>query len=80
VSPLRHEEPCPQPPPRVSPVAASATRCCHGPNAHLSFADAGYVLAGPSLSVREDDLVDPYPHQPRDIGQISRRLDLKQRR
>jgi hypothetical protein len=41
-------------------------------NAHLSLADAGYVLAGPSLSVREDELVDPYPHQPRDVGQISR--------
>jgi hypothetical protein len=41
-------------------------------NAHLSLADAGYVLTGPSLSAREDDLVDPYPHQPRDVGQISR--------
>ena len=41
-------------------------------NPHLSFADAGYILTGPSLSVREDNLVDPFPHQPRDAGQISR--------
>jgi hypothetical protein len=41
-------------------------------NPHLSLADAGYILTGPSLSVREDNLVDPFPHQPRDAGQISR--------
>jgi hypothetical protein len=41
-------------------------------NPHMSLADAGYILTGPSLSVREDDLVDPFPHQPRDVGQISR--------
>jgi hypothetical protein len=41
-------------------------------NPHLSLADAGYVLTGPKLSVREDNLVDPYPHQPKNVGQISR--------
>lgn len=41
-------------------------------NPHMSLADAGYILTGPSLSVREDNLVDPFPHQPRDAGQISR--------
>ena len=41
-------------------------------NPHLSLANAGYVLTGPKLSVREDNLVDPYPHQPKNVGQISR--------
>ena len=41
-------------------------------NPHLSLADAGYVLTGPKLSVREDNLVDPYPHQPKNVGQIIR--------
>jgi hypothetical protein len=39
---------------------------------NMSFEDAGYILSGPSLSVREDDLVDPYPHQPKNRGQITR--------
>jgi hypothetical protein len=41
-------------------------------NPSMSLADAGYVLTGPRLFVREDDLVDPYPHQPKDVGQIRR--------
>jgi hypothetical protein len=41
-------------------------------NPNAAFADAGYVLRGPDLSVHEDNLVDPYPHQPKNVGQISR--------
>jgi hypothetical protein len=41
-------------------------------NPHMSLEDAGYVLSGPNLSVREDNLVDPYPHQPNNVGQINR--------
>jgi hypothetical protein len=39
---------------------------------NMSLEDAGYVLTGPNLRIREDNLVDPYPHQPKDLGQISR--------
>jgi hypothetical protein len=54
-------------------LRANATASYELPrNPHLSLADAGYTLTGPSLSVREDNLVDPFPHQPRDTGQISR--------
>ena len=34
-------------------------------NPHDGLADAGYVLTGPGLMVHEDNLVDPYPHQPK---------------
>ena len=37
-----------------------------------SIADSGYILAGSNFSIREDNLVDPYPRQPFDRGQISR--------
>ncbi len=37
-----------------------------------TLADAGYVLSGPGFSVREDNLVDPFPHQPHNVGQITK--------
>jgi len=42
------------------------------PGKATTVADAGYVLSGPDFSVREDNLVDPYPHQPHDVGQITK--------
>jgi hypothetical protein len=36
-----------------------------------TLSGAGYILSGPGFKVREDDLVDPFPHQPHDVGQIT---------
>jgi hypothetical protein len=36
-----------------------------------TLSDAGYTLSGPGFKVREDDLVDPFPHQGHDAGQIT---------
>jgi len=36
-----------------------------------TLSDAGYILAGPGFKVREDNLVDPFPHQGHDAGQIT---------
>jgi hypothetical protein len=41
-------------------------------NPHDGLADAGYVLTGPGLMVHEDNLVDPYPYQPKHRGEITR--------
>lgn len=41
-------------------------------NPRDGLADAGYVLTGPNLMVHEDNLVDPYPHQPKHRGEIIR--------
>lgn len=37
-----------------------------------TISDAGYILSGPGFKVREDNLVDPFPHQGHDLGQITR--------
>ena len=37
-----------------------------------TLSDAGYTLSGPGFKVREDDLVDPFPHQGHDAGQITK--------
>ncbi len=54
----------------LRPNATATYTLAQQPN--MSLEDAGYVLTGPKLSVREDNLVDPYPHQPKNVGQISR--------
>jgi len=35
-----------------------------------TVSDAGYTLSGPGFKVREDNLVDPFPDQGHDAGQI----------
>ena len=41
------------------------------PGKSTTLSDAGYTLSGPGFKVREDNLVDPYPHQGQDAGQIT---------
>jgi len=42
------------------------------PGKSTTLSDAGYTLSGPGFKVREDNLVDPYPHQGQDAGQITK--------
>jgi hypothetical protein len=42
------------------------------PGKATTIADAGYILSGPGFKVREDNLVDPFPHQGHDAGQITK--------
>jgi len=43
------------------------------PGRATTLSDAGYILSGPGFKVREDNLVDPFPHQGHDAGQITER-------
>jgi hypothetical protein len=42
------------------------------PGKATTVSDAGYALSGPGFKVREDDLVDPFPHQGHDAGQLTK--------
>jgi hypothetical protein len=42
------------------------------PGKSTTLSDAGYTLSGPGFKVREDDLVDPFPNQGHDAGQITK--------
>jgi|GEM_PF-3960123 len=50
----------------------NATTLYAVPGKPTTLEDAGYILSGPGFSVREDNLVDPFPHQGHDAGQITR--------
>ncbi len=53
-------------------LRSNATTTYALPGRPTTLEDAGYVLSGPGFSVREDNLVDPYPHQAHDAGQIAK--------
>lgn len=53
-------------------LKSNATTTCSLPGKATTLSDAGYTLSGPGFKVREDNLVDPFPHQPHDAGQITK--------
>ncbi len=53
-------------------LKSSATTTYALPGRATTLVDAGYVLSGPGFSLREDNLVDPYPHQGHDAGQVTK--------
>jgi hypothetical protein len=57
---------------KVFVLKSNATTTYALPGKATTLSDAGYILAGPGFKVREDNLVEPYPHQPHDLGQITR--------
>lgn len=52
-------------------LKSNTTRTYSLPGKSTTVSDAGYTLSGPGFKVREDDLVDPFPHQGHDAGQIT---------
>jgi len=57
---------------RTFTLKSNATTTYALPGKATTLEDAGYVLSGPGFSVREDNLVDPFPHQPHNVGQITK--------
>jgi uncharacterized protein YabE (DUF348 family) len=53
-------------------LKSNATTTYSLPGKSTTVSDAGYTLTGPGFKVREDDLVDPFPHQGHDAGQITK--------
>jgi len=53
-------------------LASNTTRTYSLPGKATTFSDAGYTLSGPGFKLREDNLVDPFPHQGHDAGQITK--------
>src|SRR5277367_923000 len=52
-------------------LKSNATTTYSLPGKSTTLSDAGYTLSGPGFKVREDNLVDPFPHQGHDAGQIT---------
>lgn len=52
-------------------LKSNATTTYSLPGKSSTVSDAGYTLSGPGFKVREDNLVDPFPHQGADAGQIT---------